>query len=156
MCGVLTLVALLHVWLDLLHLQRHLVEAVLGPDVPRGLSEHLLGAEALLYDQVSRERRLVRGQTPDAEVVHLSDARHPEEGGLDQVVADPAGRGLHQDTDGVPQDRDGGGEHEDAEDEGADGVNDGVIRVEVNDEGSREHTCIKISWKLSSDMRCGC
>ena len=55
---------------------------------------------------------------------YLSDAGHPEEGGLDQVVAHPAGHRLHQDSNGVLENGDCGGEDEDAEDEGADRVND--------------------------------
>ena len=70
----------------------------------------------------------------------LSDARHTEEGGLDQVMTDAAGHGLHQDPDCVPQDGDRGGEDEDAEHEGADRVNDRVLRLEVDDEGSCEDT----------------
>ena len=138
-CGILTLVAVLHHGLELLHLKSHLVQLVLCADHARGLGQHLLRAPAVLDDQVGGERGLVRGEAPDPEVVDLADARHPEEDVPHQVVAHTAGGRLHQDPEGVPQDGECGGEHEEAEDEGAYGVDDGVLGLEVDDQSSREY-----------------
>ena len=85
---------------------------------------------------------LVRGQTPDTEVVYLLDALHPQEGGLDHIVTDARGRGLHQDLEGVPQDADGGGQHKDAEDEGADWINDRIFWFKIYNK-----SCCEYSWK---------
>ena len=53
-----------------------------GPDLPGGLGEHLLRAEAVLDDEVRGERGLVRGEAPDAQVVHRADTSHRQEGRL--------------------------------------------------------------------------
>ena len=52
------------------------------PDLPGGLGEHLLRAEAVLDDEVRGERGLVRGEAPDAQVVHRADTSHRQEGRL--------------------------------------------------------------------------
>lgn len=48
--GVLTLATAHHVGLELLHLQGHLVQVVLGPDLLRGLRQDSLGIEAVVND----------------------------------------------------------------------------------------------------------
>ena len=70
----------------------------------------------------------------------MFDALNTQEGGFDQVVTDAGGRGLHQHLQRVPQDGDCGGEDQDGEDEGADGVNDGPVRFEVDDDRCSEHS----------------
>ena len=82
----------------------------------------------------------VNGHKWGPEVVKLSDPVHGEEGVLHHVVLQPAGGCLHQDFCCVFEDFDCGDDDDEAEDKCEDGVNDGVLRLEVDYQRSYEHT----------------
>ena len=72
--------------------------------------------------------------------MNLSDAVHGEEGVYHHVVPQPTGGCLHKDFQCVLEDFDRGEEDDEAEDKGTDGVNDGVLRLEVDYQRRYEHT----------------
>ena len=141
------LALVLHVGLEHLHLECQLVHFVLISDPLRSLHQDLLGectvvvlGPVMLDHEVGGQGGLVRGQAPGPEVVKLYDPVHGEEGLLHHVVLQPAGGCLHQDFCCVFDDFDCGDDDDEAEDKCADGVNDGVLRLEVDYQRSYEHT----------------
>ena len=130
----------LHVGLELLHLQSHLVQAVALPDGRGGLLEDAVLVVPGVYHEVGGEGGLVSGEAPDPEAVDLPDPGDGEEGVPHLGVAHPGRGGLHDDGQGLPQDGDGGGQDQHAENEGADGVDDDPVRLEIDDKSRQEHS----------------
>ena len=111
-----------------------------SPDRECGVPEHLLCVLLGLEHQVGAERRLVRGEAPDPEVVHGLDPRHGQQRVPHTGVAGAGGRGLHDDGQGVPQDGHGGPQHQETEHKRADRVHDGPLGLEVDHKRRYQHS----------------
>ena len=125
-----------------LHLDGDHVDVVLVFEELRGGLEDLLGVAGLrrgVDREVHGDGVLVRGQGPDAEVVHQDDVEQVHEVGHDVVEAHRPGAALHEDAHRVADHVGRGAEDDEGEDDGADGIGHLEAGVDVDQDGGDEH-----------------
>ena len=122
-----------------LHLDGDHVDVVLVFEELRGGLQDLLRVAGRIDREVHGDRVLVRGQGPDAEVVHQDDVEQVHEVGHDVVEAHRLGAALHEDAHRVAHHVDRRAEDDEGEDDGADGIGHLEAGVDVDQDGGDEH-----------------
>ena len=121
------------------HLDGDHVDVVLVFEELRGGLQDLLRVAGRIDREVHGDRVLVRGQGPDAEVVHQDDVEQVHEVGHDVVEAHRLGAALHEDAHRVAHHVDRRAEDDEGEDDGADGIGHLEAGVEEDQDGGDEH-----------------